>query len=126
MKTITVELSDKLSNCLLELVESLANKTLLLDFAANGIVVDEELAKATPCTCIEYRPGRYICWSKGVVGALSDVQEELYCNPRIVKEGRIPARIEAFLEASDICLGLPLKERIECMSRELAKRGIKL
>lgn len=47
-----------------------------------GIVVDEEVAKATPCRCVEYKPGKYLCWSRGIVGALTDVQEGLYCNPR--------------------------------------------
>lgn len=53
-------------------------------YGPGGIVIDEAKARATPCSCVEYKPGKYWCTSPGVVGALTDEQEKIYCNPREV------------------------------------------
>ncbi len=55
-------------------------------YGPGGIVVNEAKAKATPCHCVEYKPEKYWCTSPGVVGALTDEQEKIYCNPREIVE----------------------------------------
>jgi len=107
-----------------------------------GIVVDEEVAKRTPCTCYKIGPTNepkdLLCFSPGVIGTLTDAQDVAYCTERHIKPAKdgIPTRVEKFREASDVCvreveaLGLPkgerLKARLECMGRELKKRGIEV
>lgn len=98
-----------------------------------GIVVDEEVAKATPCRCIEYRPGKKLCFSRGIVGALSDEQEKLYCptEEKLVSPG-LERRLEGWMESVETCKAeiarIPKGERLgpwlTCMSRELKTRGI--
>lgn len=98
-----------------------------------GIVVDEVLAKATPCRCIECRPGKKLCFSKGIVGALSDEQEKLYCpTEEKLESPGLGKRLESWMGSVDICKGeiakVPPGERLKpwlsCMSRELKARGV--
>lgn len=88
-----------------------------------GIIVDENLAKRTGCRCYEYN-GKFLCWSSGIVGTLSDAQEYVYCNPREVIGGlppKLEARYRTFKAASESCEGLPISERLKCMAREFEK-----
>lgn len=103
-------------------------------FGPGGIVLDEERAKATSCECVEYKPEKYWCTSKGVVGALTDEQEKLYCNPMVmVEKPALKERLTSFGEAVEYCRAqLPptdgrtrLEVYLDCMSKELAKAGIK-
>lgn len=99
-----------------------------------GIVIDEETAKATPCRCVEYKPEKYLCWSPGIIGALTDVQEGLYCNPREMIER--PGTVERMKEWQ-ACVtksreALPptdgatrLEMFLSSMSECLSKAGIK-
>ncbi len=113
--------------------ESLLLNSIPYAFGSPGIVVDEALAKATPCRCIEYRPGKKLCFSKGIIGALSDEQEKIYC-PTIEKleSPGLERRLEGWMGAVDTCKAeiaeIPKGERLEpwlsCMSRELAAAGV--
>jgi len=103
-----------------------------------GIVIDEELARRTPCTCFKIgeteEPKDVLCFSHGIIGTLTNEQDVKFCTQRIIKpsEDGIRKRVELFREASDICvleaMGLPkgerLEPRLECMGRELRKRGL--
>src|SRR3989304_4186392 len=44
-----------------------------------GYVIDEGVARATPCKCISLSSGSELCFSKGIVGALDKNQRILYC-----------------------------------------------
>lgn len=98
-----------------------------------GIVVNEAAAMASPCRCLEYRPGKEICFSRGIVGALSDEQEKIYCptTEKLVSPG-LEKRMEDWMEAVSTCKAeiavIPKGERLQpwlgCMSRELKARGI--
>ena len=100
-----------------------------------GIVHNEAVAKATPCRCIEYRPNKKLCFSKGIIGALSDEQEKLYCQPeeKLVSPG-LEKRLGKWVEAVGTCKReiepIPRGERLEpwlsCMSRELAARTVEV
>jgi len=103
-------------------------------FGNSGIVVDEAKAKATPCRCYEYKSGKKLFFSPGVVGALSDEQETLFCKTVIPLESPgIERRMENWGEAVKTCkaeiAGIPKGERLvpwlSCMSRELSDRGVK-
>lgn len=114
--------------------DSLMLHSLGPGFGTSGIVVDEAKAKATSCRCIEYRPGKKLCFSSGVVGALSDEQEKLYCHPEEKLESPgLEKRLKSWMGSVDICKaeiakvppGERLKPWLSCMSRELSARGIK-
>ncbi len=48
-----------------------------------GIVVYPEKAKRSPCKCIIIEhTGERLCWVPGIIGTLSDEQEEIFCNPK--------------------------------------------
>ncbi|MBA7558031.1 hypothetical protein ES705_50820 [subsurface metagenome] len=98
-----------------------------------GIVVNEATAMASACRCVEYRPGKQLCFSKGIVGALSDEQETIYCP--VIEKLESPAlekRLKDWMESVDICKAeiapIPKGERLEpwlgCMSRELRAHSI--
>ena len=104
-------------------------------YGPGGVVLDEEKAKATPCHCVEYKPGKFWCTSPGVVGALTDEQEKVYCNPmEMVEKPRLKERLTSFAEAVDTCKAeMPptdgrtrLEIYLTCMSRELKAQGIKV
>lgn len=103
-------------------------------YGSPGIVVDEALARATPCRCLEYRPGKKLCFSKGIIGALSDEQEEIYCPTTVPLDSPgLERRLESWMGAVETCKAeiaeIPKGERLEpwlgCMSRELAAREVK-
>ena len=98
-----------------------------------GIVVNEATAMASPCRCIEYRPGKKLCFSKGIVGGLSDEQEKLYCpTTEALESPGLEKRLEGWMESVETCkaeiAAIPKGERLEpwlgCMSRELAAKGV--
>ena len=98
-----------------------------------GFVVDEGVARATPCTRIDLGEGSELVYSKGVVGPLDAPQKALFCPETVDKPVSEPLRRrhQAFREASESCKGeiadLPEGERmrswIGCISREAGKRG---
>lgn len=91
----------------------------------DGIVVNEELAKKSPCTCyeVELPDGRklLLCWAKGIIGMLSKEQIEKYCPKKIIKPApeRLKRRYIKFIEAAKKTAGLPITERIRMMRRIL-------
>ena len=114
-----------------ELVESLG----AAEFSP-GFVTDEGVARATPCTCFEMGSDKHLCFSKGVIGALDEGQQALFCPERKVKplsEGQ-RRRIEGFKRATRTCQerteDLPKEERgpafRTCVETELTSDGIKV
>jgi len=88
-----------------------------------GIVWNEDTARDTPCYCTDN-----ICFSRGIIGTLSEPQRGWACNPR--RELDSPAlreRIERFKGAAANCQaeiakapkGERLRPWLECMGREL-------
>ena len=113
--------------------DSLMLHSLGPGFGDSGIVVDEARAKASPCRCIEYQPGKKLCFSKGIVGALSDEQEMAYCpTTEALESPGLERRLKDWMGAVEVCKAeiesIPKGERLEpwlrCMSRELETRGI--
>ena len=99
-----------------------------------GIVVNEGIAKATPCTCYVIDKTE-LCFSRGVIGGLSPAQREAYCGAgKIVEAQGIARRVKRFKEAVSVCKAeieqFPKGKRLEpwltCMGREARKRGIEL
>jgi len=115
--------------------DSLLLNSIPYAYGSPGIVVNEATAKASPCRCIEYRPGKKLCFSKGIVGALSDEQEKIYC-PTIVplESPGLERRMESWMESVETCKAeiaeIPKGERLEpwlsCMSRQLAAKEIRV
>lgn len=91
----------------------------------DGIVVNEEVAKSTPCKCykIILPNGKEVilCWSEGIIGMLSKEQIKKYCTKLEIEEApeSIKRRLTKFYEAAKKTAGLPLKERIRVMSKLL-------
>jgi hypothetical protein len=109
--------------------EDLLNYVSVLE--SPGRVLNEELATTTPCTC--YRlPDRDLCFSKGVIGMLTQEQEERYCPSKEYREDGVARRVAKFREAAETCkeqiAGIPKGERLgpwlSCMGGELRKRGV--
>lgn len=114
-----------------ELVESLG----AAEFSP-GFVTDEGVARATPCTCFEMGSDKHLCFSKGVIGALDEGQQALFCPERKVKplSDEQRRRIEGFKRATRTCEerteDLPKGERgpafRACVETELTNAGIKV
>ena len=99
-----------------------------------GIVVDEQLARTSPCTRINLGPGRKpLVYSAGVIGALDEEQQRLYCEAGVVEKEASEAqkaRLQALATAARLC-SLESREekdprrRLEqyfgCLGRQLAK-----
>lgn len=120
-----------------EELDIIVNRTVLYDLAHDGILYNEERATAGPCECFTLASGRPYCWDKGIIGALNQEQIARFCPPekRVARQGGIPNRIQQFVEASQACeIGKTfdnrevtnLQTRLECMSKEASKRGIKI
>lgn len=115
-------------------LEKVANQHILLHMAANGILYNPTRAEMGPCKCFTYvirGEERLYCWAPGIIGGLDKAQKERYCPPKkriMMEKEKVPGRISKFIEvASELCpKGMPLKERLVCMSKELEKKGIKL
>lgn len=119
-------------------LERRVNRSLLFDLAHDGILFNEERARAGPCECFVLPSGKRFCWDKGIIGALSQDQIREYCPPERSLErppGQIPGRITQFIEASEKCEKgkvfegktiTSLQERLACMSVEASRRGLKI
>jgi hypothetical protein len=131
IQSIAAKVAEKLS-------ENIAVGNLLLHSVpyqegSPGIVVNEATAMASPCRCIEYRPGKKICFSRGIIGALSDEQETIYCpvTEKLESPG-LEKRLQDWMDSVETCKAeiapIPKGERLEpwlgCMSRELRARSI--
>jgi len=131
IQSIAAKVAEKLS-------ENIAVGNLLLHSVpyqegSPGIVVNEATAMASSCRCIEYRPGKKLCFSKGIIGALSDEQEAIYCP--VTEELESPGlekHLKDWMDAVETCKaeiapilkGERLEPWLSCMSRELKARGI--
>ncbi|MBA7707177.1 hypothetical protein ES703_116046 [subsurface metagenome] len=122
-------------------IEIPSDHELLLHFGIEevgspGVVLDEATARATPCSCFTYK-GKDLCWSRGMVGMLTQPQQEIYCvagkaykaQPKLVE--RYTRFAEAAEEAHKKIEAMPKgRERLEVwlteMGRELSKREIKV
>lgn len=94
--------------------------------AREGVVVDQGVARDGACTVLELDGGEPLAFHRGIVGALSKEQQQLYCMEREVRRPRDEerARIEVFRQAATACAGEEtVQERIACLSRELTRRG---
>jgi len=128
---IATKVAEKLSEDML--VGNLMLHSVPYQEGSPGIVVNEATAMASPCRCIEYRPGKKLCFSRGIIGALSDEQEAIYCP--VTEELESPGlekRLKDWMDAVETCKAeiapIPKGERLEpwlsCMSRELKARSI--
>ncbi|MBA7490871.1 hypothetical protein ES702_01414 [subsurface metagenome] len=105
---------------------------LIEEFGSPGILVDPDIAKATPCRCYTVHDKPTICYSKGVMGTLSKAQKEAFCNP-LIKLGESERALkfaEAAKEAHKKIEKLPKGERLGPwlteMGKKLRERGIEL
>jgi len=116
--------------------EKIEDRGLLLNMAVEsmgspGIVVNPEVAKATPCRCYKIDETE-MCFSKGIIGTLSKAQKEAYCPSKIMLTEGIARRVKLFKEAAAEAHKkiekLPKGEKLEpwlaAMGEELRKRGI--
>lgn len=128
---IATKVAEKLSEDML--VGNLMLHSVPYQEGSPGIVVNEATAMTSPCRCIEYRPGKKLCFSRGIIGALSDEQEAIYCPvTEELESPRLEKRLKDWMDAVETCKAeiapIPKGERLEpwlsCMSRELKARGI--
>lgn len=95
-----------------------------------GIMVDPDIAARTPCKCYDN-----ICFSRGIIGALSEAQREAYCpTTEHVTSPGMTRRLKNWQEAVGVCKreiekyekGERLEPWLSCMGRELEVRGIEI
>ncbi len=114
-------------------------RALLLEFLVEaespGLVLDAQKAKVSPCKCLEDKPPKF-CFVPGVIGTLTGPQALELCAGKpvtILSDGR-RERFEKFREAAAVCsaevAALPkgerLRPRLQCLSRELKKKGVEV
>ena len=101
-----------------------------------GAILDEATAKASPCSCFTYK-GKDMCWSKGIIGLLTQDQQGVYCVAGKSYKPRpaLTKRYERFAEAAEeahkkietMPKGMPrLEAWLGAMGEELPKRGIEV
>jgi hypothetical protein len=115
------------------------DKALLLDIIVEsdspGIIIDEAKARASNCKCLDDKPPHF-CFVPGIIGTLKGEQAKDICKDKRVEllaDGR-RARFQKFSDAAQVCnaevASLPrgerLHPRLQCMSRELKKKGVEI
>ena len=99
-----------------------------------GIVVDESVAKATPCTVYKVDTTE-MAFSKGIIGTLSKEQIQAYCPTKIYKTEGIARRVKTFKEIAKQCSeevrekyvrGERLIPYLKCMGKLAKEKGIEL
>lgn len=91
-----------------------------------GIVAEPVQAKNTACECHKI-DDELICWSKGVIGALSDSQENSLCTVKNVSSMSkdYQSHIKKFKEMSEIsdkCLEEEVEDTWACVEKEAQKK----
>lgn len=106
------------------------------EMGSPGAVLDEATARATPCSCFTYK-GKDLCWSKGIVGMLTQPQQEIYCVAGKAYKAR-PALTERYTKFAQAAEAAHKKiesmpsgmKRLETwlseMGKELSNRGIEV
>jgi len=122
---------EKLQKDLSEWLEDLRERVEKGVIAIDGIVVDEELAKATPCKCYAIDEKTEICFSPGIIGSLSKAQRGPpdqpgpYCPTKIHQSSpALESRIKGFKECAVESKGGTIEDYLKKMGSCLAKRGI--
>ena len=99
-----------------------------------GIMVDEAVAKATPCTIYKVDTTE-IGFSRGVIGALSKEQIEAYCPTKIYKTEGIAVRVKTFKDIAKSCSeevrekyvkGERLIPYLKCMGKLAKEKGLEI
>lgn len=101
-----------------------------------GAVLDEARAKASPCSCFTYKD-KDLCWSKGIVGLLTQDQQGVYCvaGKNYKPQPALTERYTRFAEAAEeahnqietMPKGMPrLEAWLSAMGKELSKRAIEV
>lgn len=55
----------------------------IMEFGSPGILMNPSLARKTPCKCYTHKGKPKLCFSKGIIGAMSKHQIDEFCNPLI-------------------------------------------
>jgi len=118
-------------------MDKLENRGILLNFAVKefaspGILMDPSLARKTPCKCYTYKGKPKLCFSEGIMGAMSKLQIKEFCNP-LIDLGE-SERMKAFEKAAkkahkkieDLPEGKKFSKWIKEMGEELGKDSIDL
>ena len=110
----------------------LVDEYLFFSVGIDGIEIDPARAhdKDIPCRCVDITKANGttepFCFHGGVIGTLTQEQVKDLCVKRIPlrhPEG-ITRRITAFEQASSECKGMPIEQRLACMSKALSRRGV--
>lgn len=99
-------------------------------------ILDEAVARSTPCHKFTLPSGKHLVFSKGAIGPLDDGQQALYCPETVdvpLTEGQ-KKRFDAFTQAVETCQveiqPIPKGERLgpwlRCMSREAKAKGVEI
>ncbi len=104
-------------------------------YGSPGIVIDEERALSTPCIRIELGEGRKpLVYSHGIIGALDDEQQQVYCASGYIERPLTPKQQErlatmetAAKKCSAETTGITGQEHVKqyftCLAKELRSKG---
>ncbi|MDL1957047.1 MAG: hypothetical protein LWW95_08405 [Candidatus Desulfofervidus auxilii] len=94
-----------------------------IDEGYGGLVIDEAKAELYPCTCYDIGEGKKLCFSKGIIGALTEEQIKKYCKKGIVHKTseRLKERIMNFRKAVRTCWARVKALKIEKKGKKLEK-----
>lgn len=103
----------------------------------DGIVVDDGLARVTPCHRVILGPDSELVYSKGIVGALNEEQKLLYCDVGIEDRqasSEQKKQLQTIRDAAIMCqtevAELPKGQRLEpflkCISVTAKKSGVNI
>jgi len=98
-----------------------------------GIIFEKDLKPVT-CKCYKLDGDSLMCFRKGVIGTLSDKQEEELCSGKIILEPTVELkrRYERFVEAVHAAQERYYKENhdiskwVRLVGEELRKRGVEV
>jgi len=92
-----------------------------------GILIDEQDAQNTPCSCFQLGSGKLLCYTKGVMGFLNEEQKNMYCDGIYIRQAtpEMERHLEEFSDMShacsdkvrrEHCKGERLMPFLDCMS----------
>jgi hypothetical protein len=69
-------------------MNEMENRGILLNYAIKefgspGILMNPSLARKTSCKCYTYKGEPKLCFSEGIIGAMSKLQIKEFCNPMV-------------------------------------------
>lgn len=90
-----------------------------------GFVVEPKEARTEPCKCYKYDT-ELLCFSDGIMGALSDAQEKKYCKEKMIRKttkeqmGQV-TKFKKWGKIANICFEEEVENTWDCIIKQAKK-----